>query len=101
VNITILLKILSALACVTDQADGVNTVASQAIALKQSLELLMSQEPSNVQQLNNLIAGCVCNDWDTFEKVGCFVAACLTQGQAGNVPVATQHFQNMCGKVVQ
>lgn len=97
-NISILLKILTALAVITDCPDGVNAVGTQSLALRQSLEMLM-RDPANTQQLNQIVAQTVCEDWGTFEEVACFVAACLTQGQAANVPKAAQQFVSLAGKV--
>lgn len=98
-NISIFLKILTALAVITDAPDGSNPVGTQSLALRQSIEMLM-RDTANVQQMNQILAGAVCGDWATFEEVACFVAACLTQGKAANIPAAAQQFASIAGKVV-
>ena len=101
-NIAILFKILDALCSVVTVTDPQgNTVAGWALALKQSLEVLIKGNPDAAMQLNQLLAQCACNDWTTFEEIGKFVAACLTQGQSSNVPSATNHFQAFAAKVVK
>lgn len=89
-NLAILLKVLQSLAPVTDLQTG-----SQALALKQNIELL-ARDPANAAQLNQLITQSVCQDWETFNQIPIFVAAVLTQGNPANVPQAIHQFETVC-----
>lgn len=97
-NLSIFLKVLSALANVTERDANGNTVTGSALALKQSLELI-AKDPNNAQHLNYLIASAVCNDRETFDATGEFVAACLSHGKRANAQQAMQVFQQMVAKV--
>ena len=97
-NLKIFLAILNALTNVTDKDVYGNSVTGSALQLKQTLELL-AKDPSNAQQLNHLIASAVCNDRATFDEVGEFVAACVTQGKRANVQQAMSVFRQMVSKV--
>lgn len=96
-NLSIFLRILTALVSVTERADGVSVTAS-AMQLKQSLELI-ARDPAAAAQLNQIIAQVVCNDAETFEEMGKFVAACLTWQKAAKIPEAVAHFQRMATTV--
>jgi hypothetical protein len=89
-NLSITLKMLSALSVVTD-----NNISGLALALKQSLEMTAQANPSDAAQLNQIIAGSVCQDFATFQEVASFAASCLTQGQRQNVPHAVQQFERI------
>jgi hypothetical protein len=89
-NLSIFLKVLTALSVVTD-----NNIAALAISLKQSLEMTANADPANVTQLNQIIAGAVCQDWTTFQEVAGFAMACLTQGQKANIPHALQQCERI------
>jgi hypothetical protein len=97
-NLSILLKILTGLAVVTEKDPNGDSVSAYALSLKQALDIL-SRDPNASLQLNQIIAQCVCNDWATFEEVGQFVAACLTNGLAAKIPEALAQFNNMASKV--
>jgi hypothetical protein len=97
-NLSIFLKILQALSVVTERDPNGVTMSAYALSLKQGLEII-AKDAESAQQLDAIIASAVCNDWATFEEVGGFVAACLTQGKAANIPRATGSFQQMAAKV--
>ena len=86
-NISILIKVLEALSNLTD-------LTGEALALKQKLELC-ARDPSTAAQINYGIANAVCCDWDTLNQITAFVAACLTQNNQQNIPLALQHFQRI------
>lgn len=92
-NTQIFLSILSALMPVTDFG-----VSGKAIELKQCIELL-TRDPQNAMQLNQMLASAVCNDPKIFEEITTFVAACLTRGDRQQIPFAVQRFQGVAQRV--
>lgn len=97
-NLAIFLKLLASLAIVTDTDPHGISVSASALQLKQSLEIL-AKNPDNAQQLDQILAQVVCNDWQTFSSVGEFVAACLTNGKADKIPQAVGTFGQFASKV--
>lgn len=98
-NLSIFLRVLTALASITDREPNTgNSVTASALQLKQSLELI-ARDPAGAQQLNQIIAQVVCNDAATFEEVGKFVAVCLTWGKAAKIPDAIAQFSRMATTV--
>ena len=89
-NLSIFLKVLTALSIVTD-----NNISGLSLGLKQSLEMTANADPSNTAQLNQIIAGAVCQDWTTFQEVVGFAMACLTKGQKANIPHALQQCERI------
>lgn len=89
-NLPIELKILDALSVVTD-----NNVSGLALALKQALDMTATSNPANALQLNQIIAGSVCQNWTTFNELASFTAQCLTRGDKQNITHAVQQFERI------
>lgn len=98
-NVAILLKILEALCSVTERDENGNTVAASALALKQSIDLIMQRDPNASLQLNQIIAQVVCNDWGTIQATGQFVAYALTNGLKEKIPAALGYFNQFASAV--
>lgn len=85
-NNAILGKVLTAIVPVTDMGAG-----AVALDLKTRLDTI-SKDPNDAVQLDNMIAGAICNDFKTFEAVAQFVALCLLQGDKNNLDMAVNKF---------
>lgn len=94
-NLQILMKILAALAAVTD-----NNVSGYAMGLQQALKITLMGEPGAEEELNQLIAQSVLTDWPTFNQVASFTASVLTQGQPQNLPQALQTFERIANETL-
>lgn len=94
-NLQILMKVLAALAAVTD-----NNVSGYAMGLQQALKITLMGEPGAEGELNQLIAQSVLTDWSTFNQVASFTASVLTQGQPQNLPQALQTFERIANETL-
>lgn len=94
-NLTIFMKVLAALAAVTD-----NNVSGYALGLSQALKITQMGDVNAQQELNQLIAQSVLTDWPTFNEVASFTANVLTQGQPQNLPQALATFERIANETL-
>lgn len=92
-NLQILMKVLAALAVVTD-----NNISGYVMGLQQAIKITLMGEPSAEQQMNQLVAQAVLTDWPTFNQVAGFTASVLTQGQPQNLPQALATFERIANE---